>query len=144
MRPSHTTPRASKRFIQPAIFSFWQCGTHLEGCIRSKHWAFVWAHDALRCQRGTEQDGSFTHYVPSSTKRAWPLSSCPPSAKSMAPDRAHYVSVQQGRKRFTHLSHAANTRQSHVLVKFDMMLAGLDQPKGLNDFCSKAENIKNK
>lgn len=68
----------------------------------------------------------------------------PPSAKSMAPDRAHYVSVQQGRKRFTHLSHAANTRQSHVLVKFDMMLAGLDQPKGLNDFCSKAENIKNK
>ena len=146
---SHTTPRPQNVSSNLLFLASWQCGTHLEGCIRSKHWAFVWAHDALRCQRGTEQDGSFTHYVPRPPKEPDLSAPAPPQRWINGPDKAHYVSVQQGRKRSTRLSHAPNMRRSHALVKFDMMFAGLVSsvlhcPTSWSCFCSTAENVKNK
>ena len=109
----------------------------------------MWAHDALRCQRGTEQDGSFTHYVPRPPKEPDLSAPAPPQRWINGPDKAHYVSVQQGRKRSTRLSHAPNMRRSHALVKFDMMFAGLVSsvlhcPTSWSCFCSTAENVKNK
>lgn len=141
----------------------WQCGTHLEGCIRCKHWAFVWAHDALRSGEQTEQDGPFTQYVPRRLKE--------PDLSAPVPQRQINVSIEhtmflfhEGKRGLlilpfdiwtesapdTRKRHAHCSLQHHITFNvhqiYDMMYAMMYQFKSevqvrifvQDNFCSKA------